>query len=326
MTALATVVGIDLGGTKILGRAADPAAPLTDAIELRVDTPRGADAILQAIAGLVADLDAKVRAEGRPPVQAVGLGAAGLIDLAGVLRFAPNLPTVIDCDFATELRTRTGRPVVVDNDANCATRAELDLGAARGATEAVLVTLGTGIGAGNVVGGAVQRGAKGFAGEPGHMVVDPNGPPCPCGRRGCWERYASGSGLGRFGRDAAAAGRAERLVELAGGEHEAVRGEHVTIAAREGDPGALEILRTFGWWVALGIANLVSILDPEVVVVGGGLVSAGDALMEPVREAYRDLVLAHEHRPPVRIEPAVLGNDAGAIGAALLAAELLAGA
>jgi glucokinase len=170
-----------------------------------------------------------------------------------------------------------------------------------------------------VAGGVLQRGANGFAGEPGHMVVDPNGPPCPCGRRGCWERYASGSGLGRLARDAAEAGKGPRLVTLAGGDPELVKGEHVTIAANEGDPDALEVLRSFGWWAALGIANLVNVLDPEVVVVAGGLVEAGEVLMEPIRASYRELVLAADFRPEVRIVPAQLRGDAGAIGAALLA-------
>ena len=317
------VVGVDLGGTKILGRLLDPSDPRRERVVVRVDTPRGAAAIVEAIAEVVRRVDGLGRGEGFGPVAAVGVGAAGLIDLGGVLRFAPNLPTVVDLDLAGELTRLLDLPVVVDNDANCATLAEHQLGAATGARDAVLVTLGTGIGAGVIVDGVVQRGSAGFAGEPGHMVVDPNGPPCPCGRRGCWERFASGSGLGRLGRDAAAAGRADRVVALAGGDEEAVRGEHVTMAALEGDPGALEVLRSFAWWVALGIGNLVSVLDPEVVVIGGGLVAAGDALLGPTREAYAELVLANEHRPPVRIVPAQLGNDAGSIGAGLLARTLV---
>jgi glucokinase len=249
----------------------------------------------------------------------VGVGLAGLVDDDGVLRFGPNLPGIVAFPFAARLRERLGVPIVVDNDATTAMWAELQLGAARGAREAVLVTLGTGIGGGYVTGGRLQRGAHGFAGEPGHMVVDPRGPLCPCGRRGCWERFASGSGLGRLARDAAAAGRAGAVVDLAGGDPEAVRGEHVTAAALAGDRGALAILREFGWWVALGIANLVNVLDPEVVVVGGGLAEAGELLLSPVRERFAELVLAPEHRPPVRIAAAELGERAGAVGAALLA-------
>ena len=181
-----------------------------------------------------------------------------------------------------------------------------------------MVTLGTGIGGGVVTGGVLQRGANGFGGEPGHMVVDPKGPPCPCGRRGCWERFASGSGLGRLAREAATSGRGGRFLEFAGGDPDDVRGEHVTRAALEGDADALAVFREFGWWAALGIANLVNLLDPEIVVVGGGLVGAGEIVLGPIREAFPQLVLAAEHRPQVPIVAAQLGNDAGAIGAALI--------
>jgi glucokinase len=252
-------------------------------------------------------------------IRAVGVGAAGLVDHDGVLRFAPNLPGVADLAIGPHLKDRLSRRVVVDNDANCATWCEFVLGAAAGSAHAILVTLGTGIGAGIIADGRLLRGAGGFAGEPGHMVIDPVGPPCPCGRRGCWERFASGSGLGRLARDAAAAGRADHLVALAGGDPEDVRGEHVTRGVREGDPESLEIMGQFAWWVAAGLANLVDLLDPEVVVVGGGLAQAGEALLGPVRRSFHDLVLAPHQRGRVSIVAATFGPEAGAIGAALLA-------
>jgi glucokinase len=245
------------------------------------------------------------------------------VDHHGTLRFAPNLPGVTEVPIGRVLSERLALPVVVDNDANCATWCEFRIGAAVNTTDAVLVTLGTGIGAGVVTGGRLHRGGHGFAGEPGHMVIDPVGPPCPCGRRGCWERFASGSGLGRLGRDAAEADRAPRLVELASGDGVDVRGEHVTRAAIEGDPAALDILREYAWWLAVGIANLVNILDPEIVVVGGGLVTAGELLLEPTRDAFHRLVLAPGHRPVVPIVAARFGPEAGAIGAGLIALEAL---
>jgi glucokinase len=339
------VAGLDLGGTKILGRVLDPDDPTRAIAEVRVDTPKGADAIIDAMVELVDaladaladeladELARQVRAD--PPsgpgsssgsvrsIQAVGVGAAGLVDRAGVLSFAPNLPGVIGLDVAGRLTERLGMPVLVDNDANTAAVAEHRLGAGDRVRDMVLVTLGTGIGGGLVLGGELQRGAAGFAGEPGHMVVDPNGPPCPCGRRGCWERYASGSGLGRLARDAAHAGRAPAIVALAGGDPDGVRGEHVTRAAADGDVDAIAIMGDFAWWVALGISNLENLLDPEVVVVGGGLAEAGELLLAPTRAAYATLVLGFEHRPPVRIVGAALGPDAGAIGAGLLALDHL---
>jgi glucokinase len=321
--ASALVAGVDLGGTKILGRVPDPADFGRALITHRSDTPRGREAIIDALVATVTELRAELDRRGLPPLAAVGVGAAGLVDLEGVVRFAPNLPNVLDLDLDAVLRERLDLPVVIDNDANCAMVAEHRLGAARGIAEAVMVTLGTGIGGANVVGGRLQRGHAGFGGEPGHMVIDPNGPPCPCGRRGCWERFASGSGLGRIARDAAEAGHADRVVALAGGDAQDVRGEHVTRAALEGDVEALVVLRDFAWWVAVGIANLVNVLDPEVVVIGGGLAAAGDALLVPTREAFAGLVLAHGHRPPVDIVAAALGPEAGAIGAGLIAADFL---
>ena len=182
----------------------------------------------------------------------------------------------------------------------------------------ILVTLGTGIGGGIVAGGTLLRGNHGFAGEVGHMVIQAGGDPCPCGQRGCWERYASGGGLGRLGQQAAAEGRAGAVLARAGGEPHMVRGEHVTVAAAEGDAEAQAVLAELGWWVALGLANLANVFDPQAFVLGGGLVEAGDLLLGPVRTAFAGLLTGAPHRPPVDIIPATLGEHAGAIGAACL--------
>jgi len=319
------VAGFDVGGTKILGRVLDPTDPRRMLASNRTDTPRGQSAILAALADAVADLDDQLHRAGRPALGAVGVGIAGLVDRDGVLQFAPNLPGVVDFDVAALLSSAAGVPVVVDNDANCAAVAEHRAGAGRGASDLVLVTLGTGIGGGVIIADRLIRGASGFAGEPGHMVVDPSGPPCPCGRRGCWERFASGSGLGRLGRDAAEAGMADAVVALAGGDHEAVRGEHVTRAAADGDVGARAVLAQFAWWVALGISNLENLLDPDMVIIGGGLAEAGELLLGPTRTAHQTLAVASQYRRPVRIVGAELGSEAGAIGAGLLAGDGLGG-
>jgi glucokinase len=306
-------VGVDVGGTKILGLAVDASGAVVGET-VRVPTPRGGPALLDAIVDVIAACEGAIGG-----AAAAGVGIPGLVDHDGTVLVGPNLPDVFELAVAPALQGRLAVPVTVANDANCAAWAEVTVGAAAGAADVVLVTLGTGIGGGVVAGGLLQRGANGFAGEPGHMVVDPQGPQCPCGRRGCWERYASGSGLGRMAREAAEAGRAARVVELAGGDPDDVRGEHVTRAAAEGDPGALAVLDELGWWAALGIANLVDLLDPQVVVVGGGLVEAGELLLAPIRRAFAELVLAGDRRPPVTIVAAALGERAGAIGAALLA-------
>jgi glucokinase len=150
------------------------------------------------------------------------------------------------------------------------------------------------------------------------MIVDPDGPPCPCGQRGCWERFASGSGLGRLARLAAADGRAPRVLELAGGDPARVHGEHVTLAAAEGDAGARAVLAELGWWVAQGLANLTNVFDPQAFVLGGGLVEAGELLLGPVRASFATLLPSAVYRPPIAILPATLGEHAGAIGAASL--------
>jgi glucokinase len=313
---MSAAVGVDVGGTKVLAVAVDPEQPAEVIAEERVPTPRGEVALVDAIVGVVTTLASTL---GRPSV--LGVGVPGLVTRDGVLLVGPNLPGVVGLPLGARLAERLDIGVTVDNDATCAVWGERRAGAGRGIDDLVLVTLGTGIGGGIVAGGRLQHGAHGFAGEPGHMIVDPDGPPCPCGRRGCWERYASGSGLGRLARDAAMAGQLGRVVELAGGDADLVRGEHVTAAAREGDVGALAVLDRFGWWVALGVANLVNLLDPAAVVLGGGLVEMGDLLMDPVGRAFSELVMSGDQRPHVPLVPAQLGEHAGAVGAALLAAD-----
>jgi glucokinase len=306
-------VGLDVGGTKVLGVLIDPRRPGTVLAEDRVPTPDGGAGLVDVLLDLALTL--------APDVEAIGVGVPGLIDRDGTLHMGPHLRRMQDVPIARQLTERSGVLAIVDNDANCHAEAEHAAGAAAGVDEVLVVTLGTGIGAGIITSGRLLHGAHGFAGEPGHMVVDPNGPPCPCGKRGCWERFASGSGLGRLARDAASGGRLDAAVALAGGDPEAVRGEHVTASARAGDAESQAVLDELARWIALGLANLVNVLDPAVIVIGGGLVEAADLLLPQVRRRFADLVMAGERRPPVPIVPAELGDRAGAIGAALLAAE-----
>lgn len=302
-------VGVDLGGTKCLAVALEDGKVVD---ERRVPTPVGETALLDALAAVAASVGDGTRVGG------VGIGVPGLVDRNGVLRFAPNLPGVVDLAIRAEVEARLGVPVRVDNDATCAAWGERQAGAAQGYDDVILVTLGTGIGGGIVAGGALMRGANGFAGEIGHMVVDPDGPQCPCGQRGCWERFASGGALGRLAQEAAAGGRARRVLALAGGDATVVRGEHVTLAAAEGDAEARAMLAELGWWVALGLVNLTQAFDPRAFVVGGGLVEAGELLLRPVRVAFDELLGGKAYRPAIDIVSAALGEHAGAIGAACL--------
>jgi glucokinase len=296
----------------------DPAEPAAVLQEQRVPTPPGGEGLLDVLADLVDELRGAAG-----DVAAIGVGVPGLVDGEGVLRAGAHLQKVANLPLAARLSDRTGLPVEVDNDANGHAVAEHRGGAAAGVGHVVVVTLGTGIGGGLIVDGQLVRGAHGFAGEPGHMVVDPNGPPCPCGQRGCWEQFASGNGLARLARSAALGGRLAAAVELAGGDPEQVRGEHVTATARKGDADAVAVLDELSEWIGVGLANLVNIFDPELIVVGGGLVEAAEFLLPRAQVRVHERVLAGPRRPIVPVVPAVLGERAGAIGTALLASDLV---
>ncbi|MBA3289599.1 MAG: ROK family protein [Acidimicrobiia bacterium] len=311
MTTPGLAAGIDVGGTKILGVVVDAAGRTV--AETRRPTPRGTPALIDDLVATADELVASVGA-----VDGIGVGVPGLITTAGTLRSSPNLPGIERLDVAGELATRLARPVAVGNDATCATLAEWQLGAGRGVDDLVLVTLGTGIGGGIVTGGRLVVGANGFAGEFGHMVVDPNGLRCPCGRRGCWERYASGSGISALARNDALAGGLSAVVERAGGDAALVRGEHVQAAALEGDVDALDVVDQFARWVAIGLANLTNAFDPAAFVLGGGLAVGADVFLEPIQRWFTATLYAPEHRPHPALTFATLGEHAGAIGAALL--------
>jgi glucokinase len=314
--------GIDIGGTKVLGIALGQDDDIV--AEARVATPTGTRTIVgshvaRAVAEVVADLDRQLAARARVPV---GVGAPGMVDHQGRLCFAPNLPQAHGADWNELIGDQLpGRTLLIENDANFAVLAEHRLGAARGYDDVVMVTLGTGIGGGIVLDGRVQVGSAGFAGEIGHMVVDPAGPECPCGRRGCWERFASGAGLGVLAREAALAGRLAEVVRLAGGDPESVRGEDVSAAAAAGDPAARQVIRQVGGWIGFGLANLTAVLDPACFVLGGGVVEAGDVLVESARTSFAELVEGGARRPGVVIAPAAFGERAGAVGGALAARQ-----
>jgi glucokinase len=324
-TAADVTYGIDIGGTKVLGVALNRSDEIV--ANAREATPKGtrnsvgshvAEAVARVVAGLDEQLGVTVTVATPVTAPAVGVGAPGMVDRRGRLCFAPNLPQAQGVDWNELIGDQLpGRTVLIENDANLAVLAEHRIGAAVGHDHVVMVTLGTGIGGGLVVDGRVQVGAAGFAGEIGHMVVDPAGPPCPCGRRGCWERFASGAGLGVLAREAALAGRLGEVVRLAGGDAETVRGEDVSAAAAAGDPGAQQVIREVGRWIGFGLANLAALLDPACFVLGGGVVEAGDLLIVSARAAYAELVEGGDRRPAAVIVPAAFGERAGAVGGAL---------
>jgi glucokinase len=297
--------GIDVGGTKCLGVVWQNGRIVR---EVRRDTPQGADDMISTLVEIVRELG---------EVESVGVGVPGLVTREGVLRAAPNLVGVSELAVGPRMREILQCDVAVDNDATCAAVAEWSVGAAQGVDDVVVVTLGTGIGGGLVSGGRLVRGTNGFAGEIGHMVVESSGPQCVCGQRGCWERYASGNGLGYLGRLAAEQGAAKRVQELAGSA-EQIRGEHIRQAALEGDNDALVIVDSFARWVALGLTNLTNLLDPAMIVIGGGLASSGNVFLEPMRRWFEELLYSPQLRPHPQLVMATLAEQAGAVGAALL--------
>lgn len=255
-------------------------------------------------------------------VAAIGLGAAGLVAWPdGKLVWGPNV-VGRDVPFKNLLEARFGLPTVVDNDANLAALAEARIGAARGQDHVLLVTLGTGIGGGNVIDGKIYRG-RSFAGEVGHMVVDVGGPRCTCGQRGCWETFASGRRLDQIARDIAASDPGGLTATLAGPDLAA--GTHLTEAAIQGDGQAVQAIGEMGTWLGIGLASLVALLDPEVIVVGGGAARAGDILLQPARDSMVAGLEGSAFREPTPVVAAGLGEDAGIVGAGLLAAELARG-
>lgn len=307
--------GVDVGGTNVRVATVDGDGTLL--AEERAPTPPG----WQAVVATVGELCGRV-AGATAPV-AVGVGTAGLVDRDGVVHYAPNLPDFIHVPFGAALRDVLGAPVIVDNDANAAAWGEVCHGAARGLRDVLVITLGTGVGGGIVANGEIYRGAHGFAAEVGHFQTDQHGPPCACGQVGHWEASASGSALGRMGRERAAMGALPSALERAGGDAGKVTGVVVGDAAQAGAPDALAVVAAYAERVAVGIAGLANILDPARIVVSGGLVELGEVLLAPLRASVRGRLEGAAFRPEIDVVAAELGERAGMIGAAALARRLV---
>lgn len=307
-------IGVDIGGTKVNAGVVDDAGAVL-AVTRRRTPSHHPEAVEDVIAGCVEELRRS------HDVSAVGVGAAGFVDHAsGTVLVAPNLAWRNE-PLRDAVATRTGMPVVVDNDGNAAAWAEYRFGAGRGEQHLVLVTVGTGIGGGVVLGGVLYRGRHGVAAEFGHMQISQCGRRCGCGQHGCWEQYCSGRALLHEAREIAEVqpGYAARLLELGGGRPEGIEGPEVTAAAREGDPAALDCFEEVGRWLGQGLADLAATLDPGAFVVGGGVADAGELLLGPARRSYTQRLSATSYRPHADIRLAQLGNEAGMVGAADLA-------
>ena len=312
---MSLTIGIDVGGTKVLGGVVDESGKvLTTA---RKDTPRqGGSALTQTIADVAKELLQQ------HSVASVGVSAAGFVSSDRKTMLAtPNIADWNGVDLDHHLTQMIGLPVVIENDANAAAWGEAKFGAGKNQNHMMMLTVGTGIGGGIVVNGALYRGAFGIAAEFGHMRVVPEGHICGCGARGCFEQYASGNALLRHTREAINASPevARNLLSRGDGTVAGLTGQAITEAARDGDPVALAAFNTTGQWLGAGIASLAVLLDPACVVIGGGVIGAGEILLKPTRESLeRNMPFAGKHPYP-KIIAAQLGNEAGLVGVADLA-------
>ena len=312
-------IGIDVGGTKVAGGVVDQHGNVL--ASNRRPTPAEDQAgTRDTIVEVAAELAAQ-----HPEAVAIGIGAAAWIDAAGsTVLFAPNLAWR-DEPLRDYVSKAVGLPTVLENDANVAAWAEFRFGAARNADDSmVMITVGTGIGGGIVLNGGLWRGANGIAGELGHIQSVAGGHPCGCGRLGCLEQYASGKALIRFAR-AGARQEPERgaiLLDLAGGDPLAITGRQITEAAQNGDGVAIDAFAQIGYWLGVAMADLAQIFDPQVLIVGGGVIDAGELLMGPAERTYQEQLAQRGRFPVSPIRAAETGNTAGVVGAADLARRI----
>ncbi len=307
-------IGVDVGGTKIAAGVVTEDGEIVER-QREVTPARDPRATSAVIVSLVDDL------KSRHDVSSVGIGAAGYVDAArSTVLFAPNLAWRNE-PLRESVEAEVGLPVVIENDANAAAWAEFRFGAGEDVHELIMVAVGTGIGGGVVLDGVLFRGSFGIAAEFGHIRAVPNGRLCGCGNYGCWEQYASGRALVRAVQEVARTGtpRAGGLLERAGGDPEAITGQVVTEAALAGDRLAVEAFEDIGRWLGEGLADLVAVFDPAVIVIGGGVSEAGNLLFQPAKAAFHREVSGRGHRPEAELRPALLANTAGLIGAADLA-------
>ena len=312
------ILGIDLGGTKILTAVANSQGKILSRDHSITPAKKGHDAVIQSI------LESAHRALEQANIAisaltAIGVGAPGISNPeTGILFTSPNLPGWRDVPLRDIMQKKLGRKAFLINDANAAALGELYFGAARGARNFIYITISTGIGGGIVIDGKIYSGAIGTAGEVGHMTIDDDGPICNCGNRGCWETLASGTALAREARYRINEGVTTSILEYAGGDVEKVTAQVIHSAAEHGDSLAKELIARTGYYVGVGLANLINIFNPELIVIGGGLSNIGDILLKPAFKVAGERAYKEAFRA-VRFAPAELGRNSGVLGAAVFA-------
>ncbi|GAA2363828.1 MULTISPECIES: ROK family glucokinase [Streptomyces] len=308
-------IGVDIGGTKIAAGVVDEEGSILETC--KVPTPRTPEGVVDAIADAVRTVSTG------HDIEAVGIGAAGYVDdKRATVLFAPNINWRHEA-LKDKVEQRVGLPVVVENDANAAAWGEYRFGAGQGHDDVVCITLGTGLGGGIIIGGKLHRGRFGVAAEFGHIRVVPDGLLCGCGSQGCWEQYASGRALVRYAKQRANATpeNAQVLLGLGDGTPEGIQGKHISDAARQGDPVAIDSFRELARWAGAGLADLASLFDPSAFIVGGGVSDEGDLVLDPIRKSFRRWLVGNQWRPHAQVLAAQLGGKAGLVGAADLARQ-----
>jgi len=313
------VVGIDLGGTYVRAGTLDTQGNLISFAEAPIEASRGPREGVQRIQNLI---EMVLRQVGLFDLKGIGVGSTGPVDRErGAIQNPYTLPTWEDVDILTPLKEHFGVPAALENDADAAALGEYWSGAGQGIERLAVVTIGTGIGTAFVYRGELYRGMAGVHPEIGHQVLDPSGPLCYCGARGCWESLASGTAIGQMGRMAAARIRLSSveafpggLLELCGGDLERIEGRQVAQAAEAGDPAAIEVIQKAAYYLALGLVNLVIFLVPDLVLLGGGVMKSYDQFQAVIR----DTMVQHSLMVPassVAVRKVALGHQAGVIGA-----------
>ena len=313
-------LGIDLGGTKILTAVATAQGKMLSRDHSVTPATKGQEAVVQSILESIGRAleQAGIAAS---QLSAIGVGAPGLSNPeTGILFTSPNLPGWRDVPLRDIIEKELGKKAFLINDANAAALGELYFGAAKGAHHFIYITISTGIGGGIIIDGEVYTGSIGTAGEVGHMTIDDDGPPCNCGNRGCWETLASGTAMAREARKQIKEGARTSILGYAEGDVEKVTAQVIHNAAKEGDSLAKELITRTGYYVGVGLANLVNIFNPELIVIGGGLSNIGDMLLEPAYKVAGERAFKESYRT-VRFALAKLGRDSGVLGAAAFALQ-----
>ena len=312
------LIGIDLGGTNIAAGLVSESGEVLGKVCIPTSSERGSESIIEGLSEACEVLQKEAGFD-RADLKAIGIGVPGMMDPdTGIVIFCPNIP-IENVDLTARLKEQWGVPVFVNNDANCAALAEAHVGSAKDTSNAICITLGTGVGGGIIIDNKIYSGFNGAAGEVGHLLVQLDGRQCGCGRKGCWETYASATGLIKTTREYMQEHPETAMWELVGNDLEKVSGRTAFDAMRKGDEGGKAVVDIYIKHLAAGVIDLINIFQPEVLCVGGGISNEGDTLLNPLQKLV-DEARYTRGVPQTTIKRALLGNDAGIVGAAMLGA------